>query len=345
MSLNSDVERRSVFRAIRRGIASHEALECFDFPFRPGRPNVFFEGWKLHLTGTVYRPLFHSLGAMYEDPNLRGLHTLYRIEVYPLGGRGTEGSINEILTRCNHRTGGFTSYELTSFGPKSMMETAYRNHVGSNGVLVCADNYKARDKNEPWDQLWPSDVLWKTWSLGSGKPSDLEVICRFGVDHSGTKELIWRVARQLRCTASGPEHHVEYTKKDIGYYILLGTQNGASTMRMLLNNKDELGFRTVDRVVIAGASKVTTLEGPECRDLVFLFPRAVAQITRRRRSSDVRWPITNRVGVVSPAQQLVDGFVPRIVGVVVILPLTTSSEAKSDPAPPRGASGYHSSSE
>lgn len=63
-----------------------------------------------------------------------------------------------------------------------------------------------------------------------------------------------------------------------------------------------------------------------------------AKTIRRRRSSDIRRPVTDRVVFGNPQVVACGQMVPRTVGVVVTLPLTTVSEAKFDPTPPRGAS-------
>ena len=62
---------------------------------------------------------------------------------------------------------------------------------------------------------------------------------------------IWHAAKFSTSTREGPHHYREYTELDQGYHAILGSVNGASTMRMLLDHKAQL--------------------------------RAVAKITRRRR--------------------------------------------------------------
>ena len=47
--------------------------------------------------------------------------------------------------------------------------------------------------------------------------------------------------------------HFEYTDADEGFYALLGSIDGACSMRMLIDRKESFGFRTVERVVILRA--------------------------------------------------------------------------------------------
>ena len=41
-----------------------------------------------------------------------------------------------------------------------------------------------------------------------------------------------------------------YTELDDRYYAILGSQNGASTMRILLDHKAQIGFRTVEKIIL-----------------------------------------------------------------------------------------------
>jgi hypothetical protein len=60
---------------------------------------------------------------------------------------------------------------------------------------------------------------------------------------------------------------------DQGYHAILGTPNGASTMRMLADHRQALGYRIVERVVVLGKEEMT-MEKPESRSfLIILAPR------------------------------------------------------------------------
>ena len=71
-----------------------------------------------------------------------------------------------------------------------------------------------------------------------------------------SKRVIEETLLYSACT-SEEKTHFEYTDIDEGFYALLGSTNGGSTngassMRMLRDLKEALGFRTVERVVIVG---------------------------------------------------------------------------------------------
>ena len=44
----------------------------------------------------------------------------------------------------------------------------------------------------------------------------------------------------------------EYTQYDNGFFAILGSDLGGSTARMILDHKKEIGYRTVERLVIFG---------------------------------------------------------------------------------------------
>lgn len=48
------------------------------------------------------------------------------------------------------------------------------------------------------------------------------------------------------CKREGSNNHWEYTILDEGFNSILGSVNGASTIRMLLNHQVQLQYRTVD---------------------------------------------------------------------------------------------------
>jgi hypothetical protein len=101
-------------------------------------------------------------------------------------------------------------------------------------------------------------------------PSNLQAIVWFVVVNESTKSVIWNAAKRLTCTREDLYDHREYTKWDHGYHAILGTMNGASTMRMLLDRKAQTGYRTVERVVVLG-DKQLKLDKPENSSFVLLL--------------------------------------------------------------------------
>lgn len=152
---------------------------------------------------------------------------------------------------------------------------AYNNWMDSKeGVMVCNENFNEYDENAPADKIYHSDVLWQSWAMvanaAGSDSSALQAIVRYTVVNEPTKEVIWEAARVSSCTKKGPNYHSEYTDKDKGYYAFLGSVNGGSSMRMLLDHKAETGYRTVDRVVVLGDDQLT-LKEPRARTVVLLL--------------------------------------------------------------------------
>ena len=68
-----------------------------------------------------------------------------------------------------------------------------------------------------------------------------------------TKQIIWESLKHSSATREGPiRGHVEYTPLDNGFYALLGSPNGKIMMRMLLDHKSHIGYKTVERIILVG---------------------------------------------------------------------------------------------
>ena len=68
--------------------------------------------------------------------------------------------------------------------------------------------------------------------------------------------------------------YVEYSPLDSGFYAFLGTPNGASTVRMLLDHKDELQGRLIDKIVVLGDKDLTFAMSEPRSVIIFLHPRS-----------------------------------------------------------------------
>ena len=162
--------------------------------------------------------------------------------------------------------------------PRSSIDTepAYLNWFdGRNGVIVAVDNDKSRDHNPNNQRLWPSEIIWQNWAavaqLHNSRVSHLRAVAKHFVDNQSTQRVIWEASQHSSCTREGPERgHVEYTTQDQGFYALLGSVNGKSSMRLLLGHKSHIGYRTVERVVVVGGDTVL-IDGPEVRTFVILL--------------------------------------------------------------------------
>lgn len=92
---------------------------------------------------------------------------------------------------------------------------------GKEGIMVCSENFKNRDENTPENQLWPSEILWQSWTMMAdaqgSQPSALKAIVRSTVVNESTQRVIWEAAKVSSCTREGQYHHSEYTDKDKRY--------------------------------------------------------------------------------------------------------------------------------
>ena len=166
------------------------------------------------------------------------------------------------------------------FSAKGNKDVAYRNWIGSNGLLVCWDNFKKKDTNAP-PVPWPSDMLWEQWLRGNRRDphqrvSDLQYVFRSCIIEEATAKLIWLSASHgcYKTNCRGPNNQVEYTEQDSGFFAIIGSVNGGSLMKMLTQHKDELNYRKVVRVVVLGKPGLTMTE-PENRSVLFVCRIAV----------------------------------------------------------------------
>ena len=85
--------------------------------------------------------------------------------------------------------------------------------------------------------------------------SNLRLIARHCVVNASTRTAIWQAARLSTCASEGSKGRKVYTSLDDGFYAILGSANGASTMRMLLDHKSKIGYRTIERIEVLGCER------------------------------------------------------------------------------------------
>ena len=89
--------------------------------------------------------------------------------------------------------------------------------------------------------------------IPSFDPSSLRIIARTAVINLSARRAIWYAARRSTSLVEDPSTgYAVYTKEDDGFYAILGSTNGASSMHLLIDHKAELGNRTVERIVVVG---------------------------------------------------------------------------------------------
>lgn len=78
----------------------------------------------------------------------------------------------------------------------------------------------------------------------------MRVIVHNFIVEEHTKMVIYEAYRTSTFPRSGPNVYQEYTESDNGFFAFLGSVLGSSTMRLLLDHKADIGYRTVERVVV-----------------------------------------------------------------------------------------------
>jgi hypothetical protein len=107
--------------------------------------------------------------------------------------------------------------------------------------------------------------------VGSWKAGfNLCAIVRLTIINEASQIAIWQASKHSSSSRIEDQNQIEYTCLDNGFYAILGTPNGASTMRMLRNHQAELGHRIVETIVVFG-DKDLTMETAETRSMAILL--------------------------------------------------------------------------
>lgn len=156
----------------------------------------------------------------------------------------------------NVDTNSFVFFDVSTPHLKNA-EVAYSNQFNpTGGTIISNENYKDKDKNLDGQRLWPSEVLWQCYQQAANDAgvatSKLQFIVRYCVVNKSSLIAIWQAARFSTATSEGPNGSKVYSPPDDGFFAVLGSPNGASTMRMLIEHKSLIGYRKVERVLIDG---------------------------------------------------------------------------------------------
>jgi hypothetical protein len=129
------------------------------------------------------------------------------------------------------------------------MDIPYSNWYNPKAIMA-RENFRARDTYSNSQRLYASEVLWQSFLSAHGDPHKLSTIIRHSVINASSRTAIWHAARKSSCTDDGTKGYKVYTKWNDGFYAILGSQNGANSMRILLDHKAKIGYRTVEKVVV-----------------------------------------------------------------------------------------------
>jgi hypothetical protein len=143
-----------------------------------------------------------------------------------------------------------------------------------HGLVVCNENYKSREAHSGDKMVWPSEVLWQCWkstALGAGElASDLRATVRLTIIDEASQIAIRQASKHSSSSRIDDHNQIDHTRLDNGFYAILGTPNGASTMRMLRDHRTELGHRIVEKIVAFGEEE-PLIKMVETRSIVVLL--------------------------------------------------------------------------
>lgn len=173
-----------------------------------------------------------------DKPAARSLEHTYKLEEDKLS-RNTPKEVKDALAKFGI---GFGYVEFVSAMPWALEEEEpiYTNWFDpNNGVVVANLNDKSKDMSAEEDKIFPSEILWQSWcrvaNRNSVPVSNLRAIVRYFIINDASKRVIKDVMDHS-FSSRDVEDHLEYTKFDDGFFALLGSVNGASSMWMLLDH-------------------------------------------------------------------------------------------------------------
>ena len=200
------------------------------------------------------KQLFGELGTWRVRPSsTQLLNDLYYIES---GYVHAPEEIKEDLANWNVNVDGVQFVDVCT-PSRRICDTSYSYHVSARtGLLLVNQAFKDNDLNPPERRLKPSEIAWQSFLLGAERdnvrPSRLRCMVLYHIVNYNTKKVIYETIRRSTSTVEKTFGYKEYTDLDDGFYALLGSVLGKSMMHMLLDHKAEMGYRSVDRIVLLG---------------------------------------------------------------------------------------------
>jgi hypothetical protein len=142
--------------------------------------------------------------------------------------------------------------------PKFLAHAYFRQLVNpSKGILVALDNltpleaYRSESVEEfdlPDLRFW-SDVAFLQWKSQAAKDSGLKYVLRYNVTNFMTNFVVEAI-NGANCCKTLPWPGTDYDVASEEGKTLLGTPNGSSTAYMLVQHKEQLGHKTVDKITV-----------------------------------------------------------------------------------------------
>lgn len=198
----------------------------------------------------------------------------YKVQSRRLSSK-VENSLKSMLLSCGILVNNSTYIEVRSAGTPENDDSAWNEWFDPNsGLMPCNENYKFIYTHTGDRKLWPSEVLWQCWKstalIARKLASDLRAIVRLTIINEASQIAIWQASKHSSSSRIDDHNQIEYTCNDNGFYAIVGTPNGASTMRMLRGHRTELGHRFAEKIVVFGDEDLT-MEMAETRSMVIIL--------------------------------------------------------------------------
>ncbi|EDU48901.1 predicted protein [Pyrenophora tritici-repentis Pt-1C-BFP] len=239
--------------------------------------NVFtkpFEVYEVAITnGSRLR---HELASFGDQPPLPASLALRGYQTISGSLRSNaQNAVRSMIASCGISFTNATYVEVCSAGVEKEFDAAYTNWFDpSHGVIM----------------LWSSELLWQSWknmALEAGRmASHLVAVVRLTIVNEASQITIRQASKHSSSSRSKGDNQVDYTSLDNGYYAILGTPNGANTMRMFHDHRTELGHRIVEKIVVFG-KKGPEMDKPEVRSMVIILSDSRSPPSRGSRWVDV----------------------------------------------------------
>lgn len=133
---------------------------------------------------------------------------------------------------------------------------AVENEESFFAMKISKENIKERDNNREEMRLWPSEVGWQsfanTTTADAVSMSELRGIIQYHIIREATKDVIFHVLRSSTFLLEKSDGYREYTNRDSGFFAIMGSVLGSSSMRVFIDHKSQIGYRTVEKVIVFG---------------------------------------------------------------------------------------------
>lgn len=183
-------------------------------------------------------------------------------------------TVGAMLAEENIDQGRFRHFDVYASSQLRLDERPpYENSYSTrDGVILCHDNDKNRDTNQPPVKVEASEALFQGWrhcAVADSVPTQtLRSIWRLTVINTITLPVAAEAIRMEYGTSADPTVAYEFTPQSDGFWSLLGTPNGGGILHMLMDHPLTLGRRNVERI------KVYPLRGP-ARHMAFFLSAAL----------------------------------------------------------------------